>query len=185
MGHVAAENPPEPAPDIPPERPAVTVETDRPALLAEAAAIAAEAPAPEPVATGAPPESPPPEGMAPGVPLAPDQLASEAAPAVRGLVSTLAETIAPNWEITRAESDRVGDALALVMAYWMPAGAIEPKYVALVSLAGSLYSVAGARRDASTGKWKPLRKPPEKARASSTEAPAANGAAAAPGALRL
>lgn len=144
----------------------MTVEVDRAALLAEADAIAAQAPA----ATLDPGQG---AAQVPTLASAPDPASrlGETAPAVRLLVRTLSDTFAPNWAVTAQESDRVGDALAAVMVYWLPAGAIEPKYLALVTLAGAVYGVAAARRDADSGEWRPLRAPPAPPAAAPTPDP--------------
>jgi len=138
----------------------IAVDVDRGALLAEAAAIAAESPA-EPPASGAadaPAADSPPPSASPSDPAA---RATEVKPAVCDAVAKLSTFLAPNWNVTRAESDAVGESLALVLAYWMPETSIDPKYVALGTLAMSLWSVASSRRD-ENGQWRPLRQPAER-----------------------
>lgn len=128
----------------------IAVEVDRAALLQEAAAIAGESPADVGGAGGAT------GALAPA--MAPAEKAVEVQPAVRMLVSQAAGIFAPNWNVTRTESEQLADSLALVMAYWMPDGVIEPKYLALVSFGGAVWTVASARRDADG--WRPLRAQP-------------------------
>lgn len=131
---------------------AVAVEVDREAILAEAAAVAAsssssDAAAAPLVDVGAAASIADPD---------PQAKAADVAPAVRLLVAQCCMTFAPGWQVTREESDGVGDAAALVLAHWMPAGVIEPKYLAIVTLATSLYGVASKRRR-EDGTWAPLR----------------------------
>lgn len=151
----------------------VAVEVDRPALLAEAAAIAADAPAEPPAAATA--ESPAAGVADPAVPAPmPEQEAAGMQPVLRFATAQLA-ALAPGWKITQEESDGVADATALVLAYWMPPGAVHPKYVAILSLAGALWSIAAQRRD-DDGKFLPMRptREPEKKPAAQEIAPAAN-----------
>jgi hypothetical protein len=138
---------------------ALAVEVNREQILAEAAAIAASSPSSSDVPAIAPASSAP--------ALTVEAKAADVAPAVRMLVSRCCGTFAPNWEITKEEGDGVADAAALVMAYWMPDGILEPKYLAIISLATSLYGVAGARRLAD-GSWVPLRAPRAPSSSSST-----------------
>lgn len=151
----------------------IPVEVDRPALLAEAAAIAAEMPAEAPAA---PPADTPmnPAASPAAAPVDPAARAADVRPVVCLAVAQVAAMVAPNWEITKAESDAVGESLALVLAYWMPETGVDPKYLALGSLALSVWSVASARRDAN-GEWRPLRAPPKKPEPAQPSAP--NGAA--------
>lgn len=127
---------------------AVAVEIDRAEILAEAAAVAAADPSAPALA--------PASGPAPELDVA--AKAADVAPAVRMLVAQCASTFAPGWEITSEESNGVADAAALVLAYWMPAGVVDPKYVAIMVLAGAAYGVAAARKR-EDGSWLPLRKP--------------------------
>jgi hypothetical protein len=147
----------------------VAVEVDRAAILAEAAAVAAEAgegAGPVPAAEPAP------------VPALDVQAkAADVAPAVRLLVAQCSAAFAPNWQITKPESDGVADAAALVLAYWMPDGVLEPKYLAIITLATSLYGVAATRRR-EDGSWLPLRAP--RAPASSSPTSPAPGPAPSP-----
>lgn len=133
----------------------VEVEIDRAALLAEASEIGAQhstAPAPGPSDVAGDPQ---PEALPqPAEPLA---LAEDVKPAVRMLVGELCDLIVPAWEIEQEESDGVADAAALVLAYWMPPGAVHPKYIALASLAGAIWGVARKRRT-DDGKWFPMRR---------------------------
>ena len=131
------------------------VEVDRAAILAEAQAIAD---------TAAPASS---STLAPAIAGDAQSKANDVAPAVRMLVAQCSSAFAPGWEITKAESDGVADAAALVMAYWIPDGVLEPKYLAIITLATSLYGVAGARRR-EDGSWLPLRAPREPASSSSS-----------------
>lgn len=151
-------------------RPVGHVEVDRAAILAEAQTIAATDTAPPALEPALPP----------ALSNDPSSKAADVAPAVRLLVAQCSSTFAPGWEITKAESDGVGDAAALVLAYWMPDGVLEPKYLALVTLATSLYAVAGSRRLAD-GTWMPLRAPrAPRAPASSSSTPASEPAPAGP-----
>lgn len=145
----------------------VAVEVDRPALLAEAAAIAADAPAETPGA--APLENPAAGGAVPAV-SSPETEAAGLQPVMRLACAQLAG-LAPGWRITSQESDTVADAASLVMAYWMPPGIVQPKYVALMSLAGALWSVAAQRRV--DGKFLPLRNPPPEKKPATPQATAA------------
>jgi hypothetical protein len=143
------------------------VDVDRAAIRAEAEAIAATAPA-DP---GAPPASSPAPGLdePAGIPGDPSSTASEIKVPIRLLCKNTARAFAPNWEISDKESDDVADALALTLAYWMPPGAVDPKYMVVFTLATSIYGVAATRREPD-GSFKPLR-----ARPSSTSPPAPAG----------
>lgn len=133
----------------------ITVEVPRAEITAELDAITSEAAAIEP---------PPVNGAAPAEVIAPpaippSQQAAELAPLVSRALHEVALTFAPNWEVTKAETDRVGGALAEVLAYWMPQQqTVDPKYVALFSLGMAAWSVVGARRDENG--FRPLRAPP-------------------------
>jgi hypothetical protein len=140
----------------------IPVDVDRPAILEEAAAIAASS-------SSSSIDTPAGELEAP-IAQTIDAKAAEVAPAIRLLVAQCAGTFAPNWEITKQEGDGVADAAALVMAHWMPDGVLEPKYLAIIALAASLYGVAGARR-LEDGSWLPLRKPRAPSSSSSSPAP--------------
>jgi len=130
------------------------VEVDRPQIAAELAQLGSAAAAVDPV-TPAPGAGAAP--VAPEVP--PDQRAGELAPMVVMVLEQVAETFAPNWEVSKAECSRLGGSVAAVLAYWVPQqAAVDPKYLALFSLAMSGWSVASARRD-DNGKWRPLHKP--------------------------
>jgi len=156
----------------------VPVDVDRPAILEEAAAIAA---ASSSSSSGNPaPSSGAELAAAPVVDV--QAKAADVVPAARMLVAQLSGAFAPNWEVTKAETEGVADSLALVLAYWMPDGAIDPKYVAVLSLAGALYGVAAQRREPD-GSWKPLRKPLERAPAPSS--PTSPAPAGAPAPLRI
>jgi hypothetical protein len=143
----------------------VAVEVDRAAILAEAAEAAAEAPPDAPAVSAAgTQEAPAPATPAAGAPVPVTSgdiaaKAAEVAPALRLIMVNACAALAPNWEISQAESDGVADATALVLAHWMPAGVVDPKYMAAFALAGALYGVASARRN-DDGTWRPLRKPP-------------------------
>jgi hypothetical protein len=140
----------------------VAVEVDRAAILNEAAAVAAEAPPETPVPAQAGEAPSLSHEPAPAPVLDPSAKAAEVQPAVRFLVAQVFTVAAPAWAVTDEESNNVADATALVLAYWMPADAIDPKYVALMSLAGALWGVASKRRD-EHGNWKPLREKPKPA----------------------
>lgn len=133
----------------------VTVEVDRPAILEEAAQVADAAEPPASSSSSAELEQPTP---APAGELDVNARAADVAPAVQLLVSECCATFAPGWRVSSEESERVANAAALVLAHWMPAGVIEPKYVALFTLATSLYGVAAKRRRPD-GSWFPLREP--------------------------
>lgn len=137
----------------------VAVEVDGAAIAAELEQLRAENPAAAPAATGEPGTDA--ASLAPV--LSPEQKAAQYAPSFRMLVAQGASTFAPNWDLLPAETNGVGDALALVAAHWMPDMELPPKYMCLLAAAVSLWSVAAARRDPETGAFKPLRKPaPEK-----------------------
>lgn len=144
----------------------VAVDVDRPALLEEAAAIAASS-------SDAPPATSSSSSTELAIAVDVQAKAADVAPAIRLLVSNCCGTFAPNWEVTKAEGDGVADAAALVAAYWMPDGVLEPKYLALLTLAMSLYGLAGARR-LPDGSWVPLRKPREPASSSPAPSPASS-----------
>lgn len=154
----------------------VAVEVDRTAILAEAAAVAAESPQTAPAPTGELGQAAPAldQNAAPPAPaLDPVAKAAEVAPAVRFLVAQVVNLTAPNWQVTPDECNGIGDAAAMVLAYWMPPDAIDPKYMAVMSLAGAVWAVAAKRRD-DDGNWRPLRaaKAPAPAEGAPARAPA-------------
>jgi hypothetical protein len=153
----------------------IAVEVDRTQILEEAAAIAASSSSAAPTPAGE---------LAPAMAGDVEAKAAEVAPAVRMLVAQCAGAFAPNWEITQGEADGVADAAALVMAYWMPDGAIDPKYLAIVTLATALYGVAGKRRRAD-GSWVPLRAPRAPASTAPAPSPASSSEPAGAVPLRL
>jgi hypothetical protein len=142
-------------------RQAVTVEVDAPALLAQAAEIAAAA---DGDAAPAQTDAKPIDGAAPaqGEPAparAPAEVQAESAklaPLVTMAVQTVANVVAPAWEVTGEECASVGAALADVLAHWFPnAGPDDPKWAALLGLAFAVAGVAAKRR--TDDGWKPLR----------------------------
>lgn len=147
----------------------VPVDVDRSAVAAELSQLETEAAASEPPAPGAAPAT---EGAAPTLSI--EDKAAQWAQPMRGAVKAMANIFAPNWELSEAECNGLGDALAMVGAHWMPDTQLPPKYVALVALGMSLVGVAGARFDQDAGKLKPLRK------ARAAEAAPATASATAP-----
>ena len=135
----------------------VTVEVDRAAILAEAATAAADAPPETPVPATTGEVAAPSQEPAPAPVPAPQAVsAEELKQAFRFAAAELAVMVAPAWEIEADESNAVADAGAMVLAYWMPPGAVDPKWLSLALLAGSVYGIARRRRN-DDGTWKPLR----------------------------
>lgn len=138
----------------------VAVEVDRAALLAEADAIAGTLPPlTEAIApTAAPIDAP---GAAPMMPaMSEEEIASKLAPALTRGTHLAGQWLAPNWNITHEEAGSVARDLALVLAYWMPADSLQPKYAALAMLGLGLFALAETRTDPETGALRPLKLKP-------------------------
>lgn len=126
-------------------------------------------------AVGDLPDLPPPVPAAPGpaapgvAPVAEAPIATELtaeqiqliaernAPGTVFLIDQLATIYAPNWALQPAETEKLGQAVAVAMAAWFPSGAIPIKYAVLLNLGGTVYNIAKLRRDPKTGEFKPLR----------------------------
>lgn len=143
-----------------------SVEIDAEALAREADAAIADLPAAE--------TQPPVDGEAP--PVATGEMTQEQAqamaqsiaPGVYLIVDAAADVIAPNWQVTKDEKTKLSDAMSMAFVLWFPDLNVPPKYLALGAVAGTLFGIASARRDAS-GKMKPLREPPKEVSADGRE----------------
>jgi hypothetical protein len=76
------------------------------------------------------------------------------------LVEAGAASILPAWQVTSAESSKMGGAMARALLLWFPDQIIPPKYMALLAIAGVGFEIAQARRDPETGRYRPARLPP-------------------------
>lgn len=132
------------------------VDVDPETLAAEAAAVdVLELPAAEP----APGE---PAAAGEGAELTLDQaeaLAASYEAAAFVLFDQAASIAAPNWNVTREEKRQLAHSTAVALAHWFPNQQLPPKYAALLTLAGTAYGIAEARRDPDTGRIRPLRAP--------------------------
>lgn len=66
-----------------------------------------------------------------------------------------AAVLAPAWNITADENDRMSTALARALVLWFPDQPIPPKYLALLVIAGTAADIVSARKDPATGKLRP------------------------------
>lgn len=88
------------------------------------------------------------------------------------IISKASDIVVPAWEITPEERKQLSSSVALVLAAWFPDHQLPPKYVALLAVAGSLYSIVESRRDPETGKLKARRNEKPATAAASSPAPA-------------
>lgn len=148
------------------------VDIDRGALELERASIElpAEAGAPEVPQDGVPlaPAEGPPAGE-----LTLEQLRAAIPQWKMGsdfLVNALADSIAPNWSITREERERLSDSISMALEAWFPGQYVPLKYQVLLGAGVAVFAIITARRDAH-GKLPPLRLQQAKAATSSQPAP--------------
>lgn len=133
------------------------LEIDPATLAAEAAAVDLPPETPTP---GTPGEQPGPGAELEAGELTLDQaeaLAASYEAAAVVLYSQAARIIAPNWNITPAETRELGHATAVALALWFPDQQLPPKYAALLALAGTAYALAESRRDPETGRLPPMK----------------------------
>jgi hypothetical protein len=132
------------------ERQMSDVRVDPVALAAEADAIAAGHVETDPLV-------PPPAGEG-GEVIAPvsdaDTLAGYVVVA-EAVVAGAAQSFAPAWAVTPAETHKLADALARACVLWFPDGMIPPKYLALLVVANAGWEIVAAHRDPQTGKLQP------------------------------
>ncbi len=143
------------------------VELDPAQLAAEADAVDVPDETPPGAAGEAPPAAPGGEGGE----LTFDQaeaLAASYEGAAFVLYDQAATIVAPNWQVTRDEKRALAHSTAVALALWFPDQQLPPKYVALLTLAGTFYAITDARRDPATGQLRPLRAPPPARPSSST-----------------
>lgn len=130
------------------------VEVDEEALRAQAAALdigAEPQPGAEPVADVAP------ETGGDEVARA-EAFARQSAPVIGKLLRGVAAVAVPNWEITSEQHEGLASSVSFALALWFP-HEIPPKWAALVGVGMSVYAIAEANRDPSTGALKPRVKP--------------------------
>jgi hypothetical protein len=73
------------------------------------------------------------------------------------IVSKMADVFAPAWGISHEERKGVASSISMAMAAWFPNAQLPPKWMVLLNVAGSMYSLVESRRDPETGKLKPRR----------------------------
>lgn len=73
------------------------------------------------------------------------------------IISKAAEVLVPAWDVTVEERKALSGSLSLALAAWFPDHHLPPKWMALLSVAGSMYAIVDARRDPTTGKLKARR----------------------------
>lgn len=88
------------------------------------------------------------------------------------IISKASDVLLPAWEITPDERKQLSSSVAFALAAWFPDHQLPPKYVALLAVAGSLYSIVESRRDPDTGKLKPRRNEKPATAAGQAAAPA-------------
>jgi len=120
------------------------VHIDAAALQAEAAAVASEFPADLPADPGA--------ELQPAV----SEDAKKGYQILAGaLVGQGALIFVPAWDVSPAECTDLADAIVEALLLWFPDGVIPPKYMAILAVLGVGFRIAYARRDPSTGAFKP------------------------------
>ncbi|MBM0105610.1 hypothetical protein JM946_12660 [Steroidobacter sp. S1-65] len=78
------------------------------------------------------------------------------------VVMILDKLVAPNWELDAGEKQMLHEQTAQTLQVCFPTINLDPRWVALGSLAGAFTAVAMRRMDLETGKLKPMRAaPPE------------------------
>lgn len=73
------------------------------------------------------------------------------------IVSQAADVLVPAWGVTADERKALSGSISIALAAWFPNHQLPPKYMALLAVAGSMYSIVESRRDPETGKLKPRR----------------------------
>lgn len=126
------------------------VRVDDASLAAEADALAAEFQAP-PVAA---------EPVQPGTDVAPSQASPEEVEQGYKLITYAviergAAVLAPAWNVTADENDRLSTSIARALVLWFPDQPIPPKYLALLVIAGTAAEIVNARKDPATGQLRP------------------------------
>lgn len=99
----------------------------------------------------------------------PDAAAEPAAPAVNAdaakgyeilamaLVGQGAAVFVPAWEVTEPEVRDLSNAIVEALLLWFPDGVLPAKYIAVLAVVGVGTRIAMARRDPSTGGFKPTK----------------------------
>jgi hypothetical protein len=94
------------------------------------------------------------------------------------LIDSGCTAIIPAWRVTPLEVSKLSTACSKALMLWFPDMIIPPKYMALLVIVGVGFEIAQARKDPSTGRYRPAQLP-DRAPDTIDGTPATNAAAPA------